>query len=164
MAKKMLRIRLIHGTWGRAFFLKKPRWFEKRSLFRTRLELALSEAGIEADIQAFPWSGAQSVTARFSAAQALTAELHQEQADDPSVTQILIGHSHGGTIGMLAAHLMGARSRELLLATLATPFLQIHPGRLGSAFTRHLELWIANAFPSSCWSRASTRQIDRLKT
>src|ERR1700704_1038252 len=83
MAKKPLRIRLIHGTWGRAFFLKKPRWFEKRSLFRMRLELALSEAGIEADIETFLWSGAQAVTARFSAAQALAVELRQEQADDP---------------------------------------------------------------------------------
>lgn len=147
MAKKPLRIRLIHGTWARAFFLKKPRWFEERSPFRTRLELALSEAGIEADIKVFPWSGAQAVTARFSAAQALAAELRQEQEDDPFVTQIIIGHSHGGTIGMLAAHLMGEGSRELLLATLATPFMQIHPGRLGSAFTRHLELWIANVFP-----------------
>jgi Lipase (class 3) len=103
IAKKLLRIRLIHGTWGRAFFLKKPRWFEERSLFRTRFEQALSEAGIEADIKVFPWSGAQAVTARLSAAQALAAELRQEQEDYPFVTQIIIGHSHGGTIAMLAA-------------------------------------------------------------
>jgi hypothetical protein len=30
---------------------------------------------------------------------------------------------------------------------LQPPSLQIHPGRLGSAFTRHLEIWIANVFP-----------------
>jgi hypothetical protein len=146
-AKKPLRIRLIHGTWGRAFFLKKPRWFEEHSLFRTRFELALSKAGIEADIKASPWSGAQAVTARHLAAKALADELLQEQKDEPPVTQIIIGHSHGGTVGMLAAHQMGEGGRELLLATLATPFMQIHPGRLGSAFTRHLEIWIANVFP-----------------
>jgi hypothetical protein len=132
---------------GPRFLFEKASMVRRALSFRTRLELAPSEAGIEADIKVFPWSGAQAITARFSAAQALAAELRQEQEDDPFATQIIIGRSHGGTIGMLAAHLMGEGSRELLLATLATPFMQIHPGRLGSAFTRNLELWIANVFP-----------------
>src|ERR1700716_565024 len=146
-AKKPLRIRLIHGTWGRAFFLKKPRWFEEHSLFRTRFELALSKAGIEADIKASPWSGAQAVTARHLAAKALADELLQEQKDEPPVTQIIIGHSHGGTVGMLAAHQMERAAGNYCSPRLQPPSLQIHPGRLGSAFTRHLEIWIANVFP-----------------
>jgi len=65
---------LVHGTWGRGFLPKrrevsllppnKRRWFEEGSQFRARLDAALKSASLNWSIQAFLWSGANSVHAR----------------------------------------------------------------------------------------------------
>jgi hypothetical protein len=66
---------LVHGTWGRGFFLKSQdegssenaqskearrwarRWFEKGSEFREKLEEQLKSMSLEYSVYPFHWSG-----------------------------------------------------------------------------------------------------------
>ena len=108
---------LVHGTWGRGMFpsdgpsrasRKQPRWFEPESRFRTSLKwhLAQSSSELTYAVDTFEWSGSNSFIERAQAAERLAARLDDEIAEYPGQTQVLIGHSHGGTVCMLACKYM----------------------------------------------------------
>jgi hypothetical protein len=81
------------------------------------------------------WSGANSIFVRDKTAQVLAEHLSAEHAEHPQATQLIIAHSHGGNIALRALHLLrqrhasrlyGAESSNPLVATLATPFIEVH--------------------------------------
>jgi hypothetical protein len=132
-APHQLLITLVHGTWGRAFFWRRPLWFEDGSLFFARLSKELHD--IPHKITSLPWSGANSVFVRDKFAQVLAEQLATQHAENPQATQLVIAHSHGGNIALRALHRMqsdGADAVNPLVVTLATPFVEVHPADFGS--------------------------------
>jgi hypothetical protein len=124
---------LVHGTWGRgALFVRdyRPRdwftdlmnapWFHPRSSFSNSLRDNLPKQ-MDWDIRAFNWSGANSVKVRYEAAKALALML-REQLDRAEFV-VVIAHSHGGNIGLMAIRMLGEASGRVHLITIATPFL-----------------------------------------
>jgi hypothetical protein len=102
---KPIQIIPIHGTWGRlrfSFWRQTPFWFEENSQFMTRLRAQLRSLGLDVEINPLPWSGANSVAARHSAAFELVHTLWQQRWENPDVHQVVIGHSHGGSVALLA--------------------------------------------------------------
>ena len=126
-----LDIILVHGTWGRGIFpssrpspksVAKPRWFQPHSRLRASLEKALSDApeSLTYSVSTFERSGANSFIERSEAAQSLAARLDAESSSHPHKKHILIGHSHGGSVCMLACvHVKTARPN---IVTFCHPF------------------------------------------
>ena len=138
-----LAITLVHGTWGRGLYRRrssrtqprrprKPGWFETGSRFRSTLKELLSndDSDRSYSVDVFEWSGANSFIERARAATDLAKRLDQQASTDPSRTQILIGHSHGGTVCMLACRELKAARPHLV--TLATPFIELDASDAGS--------------------------------
>jgi len=123
---------LVHGTWGRGFFPRKPGkspgqkpfWFQSESRFVRELSARLSLFKINFAIHEFLWSGANSFFARSEAARRLAVDLNQRHRENPTATQIVIGHSHGGTVAMLASKHLDDDNKPKLI-TLATPFVEL---------------------------------------
>ena len=127
MAKTI--IHLVHGTWPyglvahRLRWLRHPdaTWFHEDSPFCRALRSALSP---DVTLRPFEWSGNNSYLARHVAAQQLGKRLYECYDQDDPPRQILIAHSHGGNVAMLAA--LHPLSPPLAgIATLGTPFLHV---------------------------------------
>jgi hypothetical protein len=134
---------LVHGTWGRGFFPKhrevslypqnKRWWFEEGSHFWVSLE-AVKNASLEWPIRAFPWSGANSVHARDSAAKELSDQLRNELQDDADARAVIIAHSHGGNLALRALQHLNSMAGQITVVTLATPFLKVFARRSSLPF------------------------------
>jgi hypothetical protein len=126
---RRVRLLLVHGTWGRGFnpdtVSPAPRWFEEGSSFRTELEQGLSDLGDRLSVDAFLWSGANSIVERAEAAQDLAQSLDEAVAQMPDTDHILVAHSHGGNVALGAFTSMTQSLGRVQLVTLATPFLAI---------------------------------------
>ncbi|TFV70223.1 hypothetical protein E4K64_30675 [Bradyrhizobium frederickii] len=126
-------ITLVHGTWGRGFFsldkpTKSPRWFEAGSEFRHHLSIELETLGIPAPhFEVCKWSGSNSIAARESAARQLADQLESQQRLNPGRRQLVIAHSHGGNVAVRATTHLKSTDKHILVATLATPFIEIFP-------------------------------------
>lgn len=125
-------VTLVHGTWGRGVFpalslpWRRPFWFEAGGRFHDRLKRFLAAEGIDAPLHAFLWSGTNSIFGRLDAAQRLAAEINERAAREPERLQFVIGHSHGGSVAMIALrHLDEAVRRQVSIVTLATPFMEV---------------------------------------
>jgi hypothetical protein len=119
MASKQIIIHLVPGTWydgvgtaiGRRLFPSRPyspltghdRWFQDGHSFRKSLDAALTQQGIVAEFRPFLWSGFNSFRARADAAQELVPQLAKGATEGKP--QAIIGHSHGGSVAMLALKL-----------------------------------------------------------
>src|SRR5262245_42387639 len=142
--RPQLLITLVHGTWGRGFFLRRqrqsrrPLWFEEGSPFLARISSELDD--VPHKIRPLLWSGANSIYKRDETAQALAEHLSAEHAEHPQATQLIIAHSHGGNIALRALHHLQKRDAAQLCAeesanpfivTLATPFIEVHRADFG---------------------------------
>jgi pimeloyl-ACP methyl ester carboxylesterase len=126
--KKSFRITLVHGTWPYGLFARsrknpthKTRWFEENSNFRSELSSRLERIGGTYILQSFKWSGENSIQARERAAEALGAILSENIGEND--VDVIIGHSHGGTVALRCLNYIGDRDRPVLIASIATPFL-----------------------------------------
>ena len=146
LSRPELLITLVHGTWGRGFFPgrrregRPPFWFEDGSPFLAHLSTGIAD--IPHRIKPLLWSGANSIFERDRTAQLLAEYLATEHAEHPLASQLVIAHSHGGNIALRALHHLqtrnGANSCEAdrahpLVATLATPFVEIHRADFGDS-------------------------------
>jgi pimeloyl-ACP methyl ester carboxylesterase len=128
MAEKLreLTIFSVHGTWGRA----KPRkwfglmdnsgavpWYDRRSPLFRRVTSDLEAEGWQVVVRPHEWSGANSLSDRLKAGDALAGEISKVAGP-----VAIVAHSHGGNVALQAAS--RHPERPILLATLATPFLQ----------------------------------------
>ena len=84
-------ITLVHGT-----FARRARWIRPGS----KIFLHLRRAGYE--VEAFQWSGRNSFRARSRAADQLRLRLEENASRRPGLRQIVIAHSHGGNVALLA--------------------------------------------------------------
>src|SRR5262245_50780988 len=131
------KIILVHGTWGRGFNPDKyarsevagnptdPRWFEAGSKFRAMLSSGLSGLIQATDINAFTWSGSNSIEERRSAVARLAKTLDESVAAAPKAIHFIIAHSHGGNVAVLARQAMSGNTHNVHIVTMATPFLSI---------------------------------------
>lgn len=124
-----IKLLLVHGTWGRGFDPDKPagkqRWFEEGSAFWNKVAHGLEYLGTRLTMDAFLWSGANSISERGAAAIELAHDLDGAVQAEPDAHLVVIAHSHGGNVALAAiGHMTQDRSRVQLI-TLATPFLTI---------------------------------------
>lgn len=112
---------LIHGT-----FAQNAIWTSDASSF---CEAITNGFDIEATFQRPQWSGRYRIADRIAAVDELAILLRKQRKANPDIKQIVIGHSHGGSV---LAHAL-ARHTELASTIhaifLATPFLDARPRR-----------------------------------
>ncbi len=102
--------------------LRRPKktWFDESSPFVEELRARLP--GVE--VEPFLWSGDNSYLERHVAAERLAYRLMKYDDADNSAQQIVVAHSHGGSVALLAS--MHPWAPPLAgIATMATPFLNI---------------------------------------
>ncbi len=131
---RRLNVWLVHGTWARGIFAaapnaesaaKRPIWSDPKSAFHNALAEKLQEEGFHARIIAFAWSGANTVRLRDGVARDLARSI--ETSTEDGTLNVVIGHSHGGTIALTAAAEYLTTPIDILVATLATPFIDMFP-------------------------------------
>jgi len=140
MPGKPIIVHLVHGTWPeglwkackdtcRRFFTGRDPgrsasgskcWFQNQHRFHTDLTAQLIAQGFDPCILELTWSGANSFDHRSNAAAILAAVLKQLA---PQGRQVVIGHSHGGSVALEAVNLLD--KEEVEVVTLATPFLRV---------------------------------------
>jgi pimeloyl-ACP methyl ester carboxylesterase len=109
-------VTVIHGTWA-----SKANWIREDSMFCTLIRFAFPLDLMQ--IVPFRWSGHNSVSARYKAALALAQQVEESSQRWPEAQHILIGHSHGGSVALIALRMGGLAERICGVACLSTPFL-----------------------------------------
>lgn len=108
------RVIVIHGT-----FARRAEWPEPEGSLGTWLRSVLGE---ETEVRAFRWSGGNSLGARMRAALALRKEIGKAEPTDRQVVTVLLGHSHGGNVALVALNDPDVARRVSGVACLGTPF------------------------------------------
>jgi pimeloyl-ACP methyl ester carboxylesterase len=120
-----IKILLIHGTWGRGFFRRKPvaPWCRPDSLFVDRLLGEFEERipTVSTSITPVAWCGSNSILCRAKAADDLKRQIETLGTDSPI---LIIGHSHGGNVVLQASSKIRDLS-NIYVCTLATPFFRL---------------------------------------
>jgi len=101
---------IIHGTWG-----LETSWYAPDGDFFDALECTAQKDG--SCVVPFCWSGNNSIEARQKAANNLVKLI---DSYPPNTTLIIIAHSHGGTVALLAAQYL-KKNKIFCLYTLGTP-------------------------------------------
>jgi pimeloyl-ACP methyl ester carboxylesterase len=133
-----LVITLVHGTWGRGIFWLDPvaDWARDDAALATRLREAF---GPQTVIRAFAWSGGNRHAARRRAAEALAADLTAALDQHPDARHVVIAHSHGGNVALMALAREPVLADRLAgLCCLATPVIVARQRDLGVTSVRPL--------------------------
>jgi pimeloyl-ACP methyl ester carboxylesterase len=126
---------LVHGTYA-----KHAAWVRGGSRFCERL---LQDLGPEVSVQAFMWSGRNSIRARDEAASRLRELLQESLARFRKVPHIVIGHSHGGNVALRA--LACADLASVRAVCLSTPIIHLIPRR--ELATSKAFVWLMSVLP-----------------
>jgi pimeloyl-ACP methyl ester carboxylesterase len=118
---KRCLITLIHGT-----FAQKAEWTSETSTLCKTLSKGLN---FDVSIDRVTWSGRNSLQDRISAADSLAKRLSDQLRTDPDCRQIVIGHSHGGSILAHALTRYPRLAKHVAGVFLATPFIDARPRR-----------------------------------
>ena len=133
-------VTLVHGTilfarWPFVFRLlrriraalsrgdTKPQWYQRGSPFAIALRDSLGEDC--RDIQPFEWSGGNTVWDRLSAAISLRRHIAAIADEHRDAIQILVGHSHGGSVCQEALRDSDTPKRVKAFVSLATPYVHV---------------------------------------
>jgi hypothetical protein len=133
-----LIVHAVHGTWPYGFWAhligrsphsaanKELPWFIDGSPFQSAISTL---SGRQLQWIPFMWSGTNSFTARRVAATSLVQHLQDWFHREPEAEHVIIAHSHGGSVSVIAARALDAEGNNLLteVITLATPFARIKP-------------------------------------
>lgn len=103
---------VLHGTWG-----AETSWYIPNGDFFDALEETAKKQN--GSVVSLRWSGANSIQERNKAAQSL-AKLIETYNNNDNTKIIVVGHSHGGTVALLASHLLN-KNTIAILYTLGTP-------------------------------------------
>tara|TARA_R110000787_G_scaffold241259_1_gene347443 strand:- start:49 stop:1440 length:1392 start_codon:yes stop_codon:yes gene_type:complete len=107
------------------------KWWQSTSPFSQRTTRQLAAKGMDVEVIAFKWSGANSALARERGAIRLAKMLRKSARTYDSLH--VVGHSHGGNVADHAAELIGwgRRRRSYLgsLTTVGTPYFKAEIGR-----------------------------------
>jgi pimeloyl-ACP methyl ester carboxylesterase len=118
---KCVNITLIHGT-----FARNAAWTAEASSFCNSIVDGLH---LDATFERLKWSGRNSLPDRILAADELATALREQQRVDPERAQIVIGHSHGGSILAHALSLHPELAPYVSGVFLATPFIDARARR-----------------------------------
>jgi hypothetical protein len=115
-------ITLIHGT-----FAKDAKWTKDDGTLASQLRIDLSIGDPDASFSfyRFAWSGRNSVSERDKASNELRPFLYERIAMHPNAIQVVIGHSHGGSVLMYALREQSLAERIDRIVCLSTPFIQV---------------------------------------
>ena len=139
-------VTIVHGTWARGFLRptvfrpEAPRWFEPGGRFYVDLEKSLRAEGFDPTLHSYTWSGDNSLVERNDAERGLVEHVRGLSVERPGVPQVLIGHSHGGSVAFRTAGALGPSAGDLFVATLATPFLDVREQQVSRVY--QLGLWL----------------------
>jgi pimeloyl-ACP methyl ester carboxylesterase len=128
-----LVVTLIHGTWART-----AAWTRTDSTLCHIVSGAFSSDRVR--FVPFTWSGRNSILARHRAAAALAVTLHAGIAKWPRARHVIVGHSHGGSVALLALHHQDLVDTIAGVVTLSTPFLVARPRPLSMVGTLGLSV------------------------
>jgi pimeloyl-ACP methyl ester carboxylesterase len=121
----------VHGTWGRGMIFPSgdAAWTTDESTLCRSLRDRL---GPDAVFRRFRWSGRNSHTARLNASERLRDFLQGGLRDSPDATHIIVAHSHGGNVALMAVgdH-PNLRERISGVVCLATPFIAAQDRNIG---------------------------------
>jgi hypothetical protein len=92
---------IMHGTWA-----KSEKWYQSSGIFFKEIKRCNQELGLVDHVLSFSWSGALDMQAWYEAAQELVQVI--EQYD----WVILIGHSHGATVGIVASQQLAHHAKN----------------------------------------------------
>jgi hypothetical protein len=140
--RAVIVVTLVHGTillarWPLLFrFLRrvgaavsggdaKPRWHHRDSPFAIALRDALGEDGKVVDIRSFDWTGGNTVWDRLSAAGTLRQHIARIAQAHPQAAQVIVGHSHGGSVCLAALGDPETRQQVTAFVSLATPYVHV---------------------------------------
>jgi triacylglycerol esterase/lipase EstA (alpha/beta hydrolase family) len=107
---------------GGAFYFIGRDGLRMVSTFRRSLDNELKDHSLDGTVRAFLWSGANSVTARASAAIKLSEELEMVLRE-PNTRPVVIAHSHGGNVVLCALKHLTLEKKRIRFIALATPFI-----------------------------------------
>lgn len=118
---KRVQISLIHGT-----FAKNAGWTEETSSFCKSIVAGLD---VNATFRRPQWTGRNNAKDRIAAADELAASLNAARSADPDCLQIVIGHSHGGSVLAYALTRHPELAKFVAGVFLSTPFIDARPRR-----------------------------------
>jgi pimeloyl-ACP methyl ester carboxylesterase len=146
----------VHGTWGRGFWrnrtvadLAKRRkppwcfpgselpWFCAGSKFLKTLQSELLSRGLTSTVEAFEWSGANSIVDRQKGGDDLAEMLKPLEKS----RVVLLAHSHGGSVALAALHRSDGPAVEAV--AMATPFIKLQDQTDVQDTSHLLEKWLA---------------------
>jgi hypothetical protein len=122
-------VTLVHGTWAR-----RAPWTKEDSPLCCYLRETLRDV----TFYRFEWSGRNSNSARFKAAEKLQLELTTRLTERPTAKHYIIAHSHGGNVALYALRDPELCQRISGLVCLATPFFHVRQRWLGKLGKRYL--------------------------
>jgi hypothetical protein len=102
----------------------KLEWYQRGSPFATSLTKALGQDW-DCDIRSFPWSGGNTVWDRLSAAVRLRQHIATIAKEHSTAVQVLVGHSHGGSVCLAALGDPETRKKVEAFVSLATPYVHV---------------------------------------
>jgi pimeloyl-ACP methyl ester carboxylesterase len=149
---------LVHGTWGRGFFpgLRNRAWLPDDSPLHRML---IASVGQRVRIKQFNWPGANSSLVRRAWGIRLALQIQDWLVDEPGTPVYLVGHSHGGTVALVAASDPRVRSHVQGIACLSTPFIRArrrHFGRLHTVLPALLGQGASALSVAGLWALSST--------
>jgi pimeloyl-ACP methyl ester carboxylesterase len=109
-----LHFTLVHGT-----FAQNAKWTNTSS----RLQRTLNVRFPQSTTDVFAWSGQNSISARYRASLELREHLRTAHETNPQARNVLIAHSHGGSIALQAANSPPISEMVSGIVCLSTPFI-----------------------------------------
>jgi lipase (class 3) len=122
-----LIITTVHGTWATKKTEGKAGtstpWYHETSVFAHRLKGRFAEQGTICLLRHFEWSGENSILARYRASRRLSEQVKTMEKRYPGSRHLLIGHSHGGNVALMAATRLPRQGVNPQVVTMSTPFI-----------------------------------------
>lgn len=92
---------IVHGTWA-----KDEKWYRPGGDFFEAIKASNDELGLVGEVISFSWSGKLGYPAQVEAAQNLADLI------DRYNFVFVVAHSHGATVGMIAAEIIGKKNSD----------------------------------------------------
>jgi len=125
------RVWLIHGTWANPEDKGYSTWTPEFVEYVGEL--------FNESVKEFDWTGKNKKSARLKGAETLTEEIYDWHTENPDDPIRIVGHSHGGNVGIMTADLLAELGMSVeTLITIATP---VREYKLTSDVGQHIHMY-----------------------